>query len=420
MQRTTDCGCGCGQGHAGVMERPRYFPRQLITPDDMNLEQAYFRDKMRRHNKYLHGWGVVCGAQVCAATMKGKDASGKEVDVPKPWTVVVQPGYVLGPGGDEIYIDCPREVDVRTSGLAVKSGEPAGAWEDPWCTPVRVPNNEAGTVYIGVRYKEFKTRKVPVYPAGCGCDDTQCEESRWCDGYEICILDSCPDSHKGPPPLSMVANAKTAETLVGNPSPPCPGCSDDCVVLAKVSFNAEGTFGDNGIDHCACRRNVLSFGHVWWGCGEAVTDGTNGSGGVEPPTSGECEIVVHRIVAQYKYTSGAPQMVREITRHGGTADSAIKWGPVPHDIAKYIEVTLEGDGFLCGNIAKETQVSVGQGLRVESSWVERVELTNSRQRLIFQLVRDEAPVFTPGFRSLTIINAVGKSWRLDNIIEVIE
>ncbi len=30
------------------MERPRYFPRQLITPVEMTLEQTYFRDKLRR------------------------------------------------------------------------------------------------------------------------------------------------------------------------------------------------------------------------------------------------------------------------------------------------------------------------------------------------------------------------------------
>src|SRR6266545_4007546 len=60
--------CGCDGHHGfpfGVLERPRYFPRQLITPDEPTLEAAYFRDRLRRHNIYLHGWGVVCGALVC-------------------------------------------------------------------------------------------------------------------------------------------------------------------------------------------------------------------------------------------------------------------------------------------------------------------------------------------------------------------
>ena len=47
-----------------IAERPRYYGRQLITADDLTLEQDYFRDKLRRHNRLLHGWGVVCGAQV--------------------------------------------------------------------------------------------------------------------------------------------------------------------------------------------------------------------------------------------------------------------------------------------------------------------------------------------------------------------
>ncbi|PYV22134.1 MAG: hypothetical protein DMG27_18945 [Acidobacteria bacterium] len=52
---------GCGPispCDTSIAERPRYFPRQLITPDDVTLEQDYFRNKLRRHNRLLHGWGV--------------------------------------------------------------------------------------------------------------------------------------------------------------------------------------------------------------------------------------------------------------------------------------------------------------------------------------------------------------------------
>ena len=49
----------------GLLERPRYFPRQLISDVELTLEQQYFRDRLRRHNRLLHGWGVVCGALVC-------------------------------------------------------------------------------------------------------------------------------------------------------------------------------------------------------------------------------------------------------------------------------------------------------------------------------------------------------------------
>ena len=69
----------CSDGHScfpfGIQERPRYYPRQLMTPGELTLEAEYFRDRMRRHNVYLHGWGVVCGALVCVVPAKPKVAS---------------------------------------------------------------------------------------------------------------------------------------------------------------------------------------------------------------------------------------------------------------------------------------------------------------------------------------------------------
>ena len=63
----------------GVLERPRYFPGQLMTPEEMILEQNYFRDKMRRHNRLLHGWGVVCGAVVCRAVIPTSNGPARSI-----------------------------------------------------------------------------------------------------------------------------------------------------------------------------------------------------------------------------------------------------------------------------------------------------------------------------------------------------
>ena len=46
-----DCGCGCGGDCAGrtgcdgpvSLERTRFFPRQLVGPDDLTQDQRYFR-----------------------------------------------------------------------------------------------------------------------------------------------------------------------------------------------------------------------------------------------------------------------------------------------------------------------------------------------------------------------------------------
>jgi hypothetical protein len=253
---------------SGLLERPRYFPRQLITPHEMTLEQTYFRDKLRRHNRLLHGWGVVCGAQVCVVPKAA--TSGTEL-----WKVRIKPGYLLGPYGDEIVIETERTVDLRTSGVVSRSGDPAGELVDPWCSSVlvkRLPDQ----VYVAVKYHEVLTRPVRVQPVGCGCDDTSCEYSRWCDGYEIGILTTCPDSHM--PPKELPKFDDLSKGILTD----CPACpTDPWVVLAVVQLDKDGTI--QKIDNCSCRRMVLSFSQFWWQCaGGAMTITTVQPSTLEP------------------------------------------------------------------------------------------------------------------------------------------
>jgi hypothetical protein len=258
-----------------VVELPRYYPRQLITSDDLTLEQNYFRDRMRRHNRLLHGWGVVCGALVCPVQIKNADGTISYA----PWQVQVQSGYILGPYGDEILLDCTRTVDVRTQGVSGISGDPCLDLPDPWCTDVFTPPTTTNqtTYYIAVKYLQSMTRPVRVQPVGCGCNDSSCEYSRWHDGYQIGVLDNCPDCN--------VTDANTTPPafadLVKGGASACPGC--DCgpwVGLAAVTVNADGSIAQ--IDNCSCRRHVLSFSTFCWKCTDTlssivVTDPNNKS-----------------------------------------------------------------------------------------------------------------------------------------------
>jgi hypothetical protein len=233
-----------------TLERPRFFPRQLVTPDDLTLGQEYVREKMRRHNRYLHGWGVVCGAKVEFTKTK------------KPWSVVIRPGYILGPCGDEILIDKDICFDIRNRCFTAATGD---ACEE--VAPVSGCNGSAGrqvkdgTWLIAVRYKEFPASPVRVYHGGCGCDDQRCEYSRWRDGYEICVLPPpCPESHQNPPPVTLPAPAAVSFC----PDPP----ADPWVILARVVVNAQGAIGE--IDNCGCRRVVFSAAAWWTRCNDPV------------------------------------------------------------------------------------------------------------------------------------------------------
>ena len=252
-----------------TLERPRFFPRQLVTPDDLTLASEYLRDKMRRHNRYLHGWGVVCGAMV---------------EFPNPvkaWKVVIRPGYILGPCGDEILLDRDICFDLRTRCLTAAAGDPCEdvAPANGCCNGSGGRQVREGTWLIAVRYKEFPASPVRVYQGGCGCDDASCEYSRLRDGYEICVLPPpCPESHQNPPTVTLPSPA--AIQFCSDPP------ADPWVILARVVVNAQGVISE--IDNCGCRRVVFSTAAWWTRCNTPVlrpdTGGTTPSTPTTPTT----------------------------------------------------------------------------------------------------------------------------------------
>jgi hypothetical protein len=271
-----------------VAERPRYYARQIITPDDMTLEQEYFRSRLRLHNRMLHGWGAVCGLEVCFAPKKAQGKNGtqmkngaenKELEA-EPWMVVIKAGYALSPCGDEINLDCNRTFDLRTRSMTGITGETCVDAPDPWCSEV-FEQRDANPLYVAIRYKEVPTRLVRVQPAGCGCDDTRCEYSRLRDGYEIGILTSCPESHTNPP---------TDFDFKDMPIQDCPQYPDEVwVVLAEVTLEDNGSGKINKIDNCACRRMVPPFAQLWLQCKEKELS-------PPPPVPGEVATVENRTV----------------------------------------------------------------------------------------------------------------------------
>lgn len=75
--------------------RPRFFAGQLLTEEDLNRLDHYIVEKNKLHNRYLHGWGVVCGLEVFCHPCEGQ--------------VTVTSGYALSPCGDDIVL-CANDV----------------------------------------------------------------------------------------------------------------------------------------------------------------------------------------------------------------------------------------------------------------------------------------------------------------------
>ncbi|MET8412325.1 hypothetical protein ABZV34_30190 [Streptomyces sp. NPDC005195] len=166
-------------------ERPLWFTGQLVGPEDLGQWNTWALARKRRHNRLLHGWGLVFGADVRTAQTQ---------NTPIPGTVDISPGFVLSPQGDEIAIDDPVRVDVRT--LA-----PVG------------PLDPAHLFFIAVRYDESGA-------AG---------QTRTTEGFSLGLLDTLPEIYTAPDPQAMPD---------GQPAPA--QTSEPWVVLAGVRIPAAG------------------------------------------------------------------------------------------------------------------------------------------------------------------------------------
>ena len=231
---SNDClmdGSGNKQG-----ERVRYFSRQLITADDLNQDQDYHREKRRLHNRFLHGWGIVCGLEV----VLGPTSSA-------PLNITVHPGYALSPQGDEIYVaqDIQFDLGQCITGQSAPCSSP--------CAPVVLGAvDPKKAFYIAIRYSECPSRPVHVSPLGCGCDDTACEYSRIREGVEL----TCIGEGKLPANYSDQLTG-IAEALVNNKVMPCSAhLYFPWVALAKVTLQGETSSGVS-IDLLDSARRIL-------------------------------------------------------------------------------------------------------------------------------------------------------------------
>jgi hypothetical protein len=144
----------------GALARPDYQPGDYLRADDLRVGQDYLEQRLRRHDRRLHGWGVVCGMRVIPAN-----------DPAHPWGVCVCPGFAIGPYGDEIQLTCRVSLDIT---------------EFLWLSPIgaRAPR----VTYVAIRYAEELTKPTPTPTAQCQCSDTVYTPSRIQDGYQLSAL----------------------------------------------------------------------------------------------------------------------------------------------------------------------------------------------------------------------------------------
>jgi hypothetical protein len=107
------------------LRRLRYVTGQLLSAADLQLEQQYFIEKHKLHNRALHGFGIVSGLKV--TTNAGQ--------------ITVAPGMAIDCAGNDLLVDSEQTLPV--SGLV-----------------------DLRIAYLGVHYVERCVDPMPVATGG--------------------------------------------------------------------------------------------------------------------------------------------------------------------------------------------------------------------------------------------------------------
>jgi hypothetical protein len=89
-------------------KRPIYFSGRLLDAATLTAEQEYHREKIRRHNRAMVGYGVVTGLHVRVEPPAG--GAGPQI--------VVGAGYAVDRRGEEICLPCEAKILQPANGAA--------------------------------------------------------------------------------------------------------------------------------------------------------------------------------------------------------------------------------------------------------------------------------------------------------------
>jgi hypothetical protein len=147
------------------LKRVKYHHGMLLSAKDLTAEQEYFLERQRRHNRYLHGWGVVSGLLVSIDNGE----------------VLVEPGMVIDCAGNEIFLERREKCDL-----------PEGVRK----------------VYVVVEYCESEVDPLPVLNTD-DPDQVPQAHSRILEGGRVYVMETDPVfDHDGMGPGSPGCNRK--------------------------------------------------------------------------------------------------------------------------------------------------------------------------------------------------------------------
>lgn len=172
-----------------ALDRIHYFYGLMLGANDFETEQRYFRERLKLHNRCLHGYGTVCGLWVTVP----KPAPACAGDPDKP-VVVIEPGLALDAEGNELIVprtDHGLKVDLWS---ALSDDDKRAVLEDLG------DDKEAdysGSLYVLLHHHEYLFEPTsPILPDPCsGARHKQCARIR--DGVAVTVTtEKPPDDHR--------------------------------------------------------------------------------------------------------------------------------------------------------------------------------------------------------------------------------
>jgi hypothetical protein len=185
-------------------DRLSYFYGQMLHARDLQMEQAYFREKLKLHNRCLHGWGVVCGLEVAPPHPDPDCVPTTDVEYARIKAAIEDRQKALAAATDDaqrqklkaeiealfrqldavgtpsdcapddprtkVEIACGLAIDCEGNELVVRQPLLIDLWSAlPPEDRQRIDAGGARSLYVGICYRECPIEPVrPVVPDTCG------------------------------------------------------------------------------------------------------------------------------------------------------------------------------------------------------------------------------------------------------------
>lgn len=263
------------------LKRLNYFYGQMLGVADFQTEQHYFREKLKLHNRCLHGYGVVCGLGVVpepyeeSCVPKGDEELKQLLARLKELEVKRKELKVKADGGDQaaatelqqveqqleelrrkleeirreecdpemptrVVVECGFALDCEGNELIVRQKFPVDLWRYlNRADRERVTDGEH-TLYLSICYCQQPTDPArPVLPDSCGAS-SECNYGKYRDSVKVRVTADLPD------PDQRCATC-------------CEGCCDPCVLLARIDNFYRGWPLEPEDIHNEARRPVSTY-----------------------------------------------------------------------------------------------------------------------------------------------------------------